>query len=82
MNGVRHSPSSCDLLRVLSVPHPVAARTGWGTRATDISDDGTVITGHATNPAGNTEAWIAKVPEPASILLLGGLFLNLRLRHS
>jgi len=32
--------------------------------ATGISDDGSVIVGYGTNPSGNREAWIAKLPEP------------------
>ena len=36
-----------------------------------ISDDGKTIVGYGTNPEGNTEAWIATIPEPATLLLLG-----------
>ena len=46
--------------------------TGWSLlRATGISDDGRTIVGAGTNPAGRSEAWIAVIPEPSSILLLG-----------
>ncbi|MDM8008604.1 MAG: SUMF1/EgtB/PvdO family nonheme iron enzyme [Phycisphaerae bacterium] len=44
---------------------------GWGLeRAYAISADGRVIVGRGTNPAGQSEAWIAYIPEPASLLLL------------
>jgi len=37
--------------------------TGWKlTRATAISDDGQTIAGYGTNPQGQTEAWIVKLP--------------------
>jgi probable HAF family extracellular repeat protein len=39
--------------------------------ARDISADGTVIVGTGTNPLGQTEGWIAVVPEPTSLVLLG-----------
>ncbi len=43
---------------------------GWTLKAaTGISDDGQVITGWGTNPSGQVEAWIAVVPEPASLTL-------------
>jgi uncharacterized membrane protein len=50
--------------------------------ATSISDDGRVIVGIGTNPAGFTEAWIAVIPEPASLSLLafGGLTMLRRRR--
>lgn len=45
---------------------------GWDLRnATDVSADGTVIVGYGINPAGDIEAWVAVVPEPATLLLLG-----------
>ena len=50
--------------------------TGWTlTHALSISDDGMVIVGYGENPSGETEAWIAVIPEPAtlSLLALGGL---------
>ena len=46
--------------------------TGWElSKATGISADGRTIAGHGTNPDGNTEAWIAVIPEPSTALLLG-----------
>jgi len=48
---------------------------GWRLeQATGISEDGSVIVGFGINPSGNTEAWIAVIPEPtAGTLLAGGL---------
>src|SRR5262249_39710814 len=47
--------------------------TGWTlTSAGGLSDDGQTIVGYGTDPAGKTEAWVARlnaVPEPASALL-------------
>ena len=44
--------------------------TGWVLRRVSaISDDGTVIVGEGVNPSGNSEAWMAIVPEPST----GGL---------
>jgi probable HAF family extracellular repeat protein len=41
--------------------------TGWTlTRATDISADGTVIVGWGMNPNGDSESWIAVIPEPST----------------
>jgi len=40
-------------------------------RAHSISNNGLVIVGSGINPYGNTEAWIATVPEPTTLLLLG-----------
>ena len=46
--------------------------TGWTLQgAYGISADGLTIVGEGTNPVGDTEAWIATVPEPATLLLLG-----------
>ncbi len=44
---------------------------GWGTLiGSDVSADGTVIVGYGTNPDGNQEAWMATIPEPASLCML------------
>ncbi|MDM8008123.1 MAG: PEP-CTERM sorting domain-containing protein [Phycisphaerae bacterium] len=56
---------------------------GWGLeRAYAISADGRVIVGRGANPAGQSEAWIAYIPEPATLLLLaiGGLAVMRRRR--
>ena len=54
------------LLRGVIVP------LGWVlNQASGVSADGTVIAGWGVNPAGQSEAWIAVIPEPASALLLG-----------
>ncbi len=46
---------------------------GWVlTAAADISADGLTIVGYGQNPDGQTEAWVAVIPEPTSGLLLGG----------
>jgi hypothetical protein len=44
---------------------------GWRLeRATGVSDDGLVIVGTGRNPGGNTEGWVATVPEPGRSVLL------------
>ncbi len=58
--------------------------TGWTlTRANGISDDGLTVVGYGTNPSGDTEGWIATIPEPATLWLLacGGLMQTARLRR-
>ncbi|QDU34046.1 hypothetical protein KS4_21080 [Poriferisphaera corsica] len=40
------------------------------TTVNDISDDGLTIIGIGVNPDGDTESWIATIPEPATSLLL------------
>lgn len=50
--------------------------------ATGISADGLTIVGYGANPDGYGEAWIATIPEPASILLLVFDGLALRLRRN
>lgn len=45
--------------------------SGWTlTSASGISADGFTIVGTGINPDGNTEAWIATIPEPSTGLLL------------
>ena len=45
--------------------------TGWQlNNATGISADGLTIVGYGPNPNGDTEAWIAVIPEPSTGLLL------------
>jgi probable HAF family extracellular repeat protein len=46
--------------------------TGWTlTQVSAISDDGLIIAGYGTNPSSQPEAWLARVPEPSTTLLLG-----------
>ena len=46
--------------------------TGWTlTQALGVSADGLTIVGRGTNPSGNTEAWLAVVPEPSTFTLAG-----------
>jgi hypothetical protein len=46
--------------------------TGWRlVDATGVSDDGLTITGWGFNPQGQREAFLAVIPEPASLPLLG-----------
>ncbi len=46
--------------------------SGWTlTEALAISPDGLTIVRHGYNPGGYTEAWVATIPEPATLLLLG-----------
>lgn len=47
--------------------------TGWYLRSANaVTPDGLTIVGYGYNPAGDAEAWIARVPEP-STLAFGGL---------
>jgi len=57
-------------LQEMLVEHGVDL-SGWelfGAHA--ISDDGNVIVGWGHNPMGQTEAWIATIPEPSTLVLL------------
>lgn len=58
---------------------------GWSlTEATAISADGTTVVGYGIDPQGQTEAWSAIVPEPAtgSILLIAGAGMLMRRRRT
>lgn len=45
--------------------------TGWSlASALGISDDGTAIVGYGDGPDGRREAWVARVPEPSTLLLM------------
>lgn len=57
---------------------------GWTLgNATGISADGNTITGNGLNPDGETEAWIAVIPEPSTALLIGlGLAALARVRRA
>ena len=49
-----------------------AQLSGWTlTEARAISDDGLTIAGLGFDPHGNTQGWIATIPEPATGVLLG-----------
>lgn len=56
---------------------------GWKlTWANGISDDGRTIVGEGLNPDGYAEAWVATIPEPATLLLVaGGLATAFLKRH-
>ncbi len=52
--------------------------TGWELNAAlDVSADGRTIVGHGTNPDGDTEAFVAVVPEPSTFVLAGVAFVAL-----
>ncbi len=44
--------------------------TGWQLEVPTISADGLTLVGTGINPDGNSEAFIATLPEPASLILL------------
>ena len=52
------------------IAHGASNLTGWTlTAAQGISGNGNTIVGYGRNPAGQSEAWIATVPEPSSVVL-------------
>ncbi len=56
--------------------------TGWELGgANAISADGRFIVGSGVNPTGSPEAWVAEIPEPASLSLLGAGFVALLRRR-
>ncbi|MBN1345732.1 MAG: PEP-CTERM sorting domain-containing protein [Phycisphaerae bacterium] len=57
--------------------------TGWTLQeAVAVSDDGLTVVGNGVNPDGYSEAWIAHIPEPGSLALLGcGIAATLVRRH-
>lgn len=64
VNGIRF------LDEVLSIEYGLNL-SGWAlSQATGVSGDGRLITGFGTNPSGQTEAWIAIIPEPNTLILL------------
>ena len=60
----------------------VTSMSSWGeTWADGISEDGCTIVGWGTNPDGNTEAWIAVIPEPAGLCIWVALIVVLSKRR-
>jgi hypothetical protein len=57
-------------LRDFLLAQGVDVVAGW-TRmdAYGVSGDGSTIVGAGINPAGNKEAWVARIPEPAGFVL-------------
>lgn len=52
--------------------------TGWNlAEPVEVSADGNTIVGWGINPEGRTEAWIAVIPEPGSVGLIGVVALAL-----
>jgi probable HAF family extracellular repeat protein len=63
-------------LKSFLIANGVTNLDGWSlSRAQTVSADGRTIVGYGTNPSGETEAWVATIPEPSSLVLaVGGLF--------
>jgi uncharacterized membrane protein len=58
----------------------VTGLAGWKLSiATAISADGQTVVGYGINPSGLTEAWIATVPEPSTLVLSAGAAMGLGL---
>jgi uncharacterized membrane protein len=58
-------------LNQVLIDHGANLAGWWLTDVEAISDDGLAFAGHGRNPAGQTEAWYAVIPEPSTGLLLG-----------
>jgi len=55
---------------------------GWHLTSAAISSDGSILYGNGVNPHGFEEAWIAIIPEPATLLLtLSGAWIAFRRRN-
>lgn len=67
-------------LRDVLIAGGATGLTGWTlNEARSVSADGRTIVGSGTNPLGQTEAWIATVPEPSTLALSVGSALALLL---
>ena len=54
----------------------------WQLKWAYVSDDGLTFTGAGINPNGQSEGWVAEIPEPATLSLLAlGAFLLIRRRR-
>ena len=63
-HGMRHLRDVLDNIPGLDLP-------GWQLGLpTAMSADGLTIVGNGTNPVGNEEAWIVRLPEPGTLLLV------------
>jgi probable HAF family extracellular repeat protein len=69
-----------DLVKVLTEDYGLDLGDWHLISAQDVSDDGLTIVGTGGNPNGNTEAWIAHIPEPASSFLLAAALMFVRRR--
>lgn len=69
-------------LRDLLIANGATGLAGWRlTRASAISVDGLTIVGEGTNPLGQTEAWVATIPEPSPALAILASFVLLAPRR-
>jgi probable HAF family extracellular repeat protein len=54
----------------LLLAHGASNVAGWKDLiAADVSADGLTVVGYGTSPSGNTEAWVATIPEPSTFFL-------------
>ena len=61
-----------NLQEFLTIDRNIAVPTGWTLEeAVAVSADGGIVLGTGTNPDGQTEAFLAVIPEPASAMMLG-----------